>query len=194
MKIGERVIYTEGVDPKTKQPLEYEALVLGERNIADHMGEDDEPLLTLVFVKERLDPHGIPIPLHGTGMQERLIQTRLDVAHESHAYTKEQQQKYEKTAYEGGRWREAATPSGFEALRAKLASRESELSSTNLLLASARDYFAKANSELVVAKAEAEKFRYAALTHLSRAEEAEGKLLSVELTKPADNPTPEPEV
>jgi hypothetical protein len=117
MRIGERVIYTEGTDPKTKQPFEYEALVLGERNIADHLGEDDEPLLTLVFVKERLDPHGVPIPLHGTGMQERLIQTRLDVAHESHSYTKEQQKKYEKTAYEGGRWRETVNSSNDEAFR-----------------------------------------------------------------------------
>ena len=107
MKIGEVVIYTEGTDPKTKQPLEYKALVLGERNIADHLGKNDEPLLSLVFVKERFDLSGVSIPLHGTGMQERLIQTRLDVAHESHEYTKPQQKQYGRTAYEGGRWREA---------------------------------------------------------------------------------------
>lgn len=62
MKVGELVIYEEG----TKQ---FNALVLGERNVADHAGKDGEPLLTLVFAKERLDAFGNPLPLHGTGQQ-----------------------------------------------------------------------------------------------------------------------------
>jgi hypothetical protein len=99
MKIGELVTYTESGQ-------EYNALVLGERLIADHKGKNDEPLLTLAFAKERLDAYGNPLPLHGTGQQHELIQVRLDVAHESHAYNAEQKQKYGRNAYDGGRWRE----------------------------------------------------------------------------------------
>lgn len=105
MKVGDRVIYIEGKD-KTGADVEYNALVLGERHIADHLGENDEPLLTLVFAKERTDAYGVPLPLHGTGQTSELLQTRLDVAHESHEYDAEQKSKYGKQSYDGGRWRE----------------------------------------------------------------------------------------
>ena len=107
MKTGELVLYTEGTD-KDGKPIEFNALVLGERHIADHLGDNDEPLLTLVFAKERLDPFGNPLPVHGTGQTSELIQVRLDVAHESHEYSDEQKAKYARQAYDGGRWREFA--------------------------------------------------------------------------------------
>ena len=105
MKVGELVIYTEGTD-KDGRPVEFNALVLGERHVADHRGADNEPLLTLAFAKERTDPFGTPLPLHGTGQQSDLIQIRLDVAHESHEYDADQKAKYGRQAYDGGRWRE----------------------------------------------------------------------------------------
>jgi hypothetical protein len=114
MNVGELVVYTEGVDPKTGKPLEYNALVLGERHIADHLGSDDEPLLTLVFAKARVDAFGNPLPVHGTGQTSELIQTRLDVAHDSHEYDAEQRAKYGKSAYDGGRWREVTPASPAE--------------------------------------------------------------------------------
>lgn len=106
MKVGELVLYTEGVDRKTGEPIEFNALVLGERTVADHSGADDEPLLTLCFAKERTDAAGIPLPVHGTGQTSELVQIRLDVAHESHEYSEEKQRFYGKKQYDGGRWRE----------------------------------------------------------------------------------------
>jgi hypothetical protein len=118
MKAGELVIYREGSD-KEGNPLEYKALVLGARDgsysysedgatkSADHKGENGEPLLSLVFVKERLDAYGNPLPVHGTGQTSELIQVRLDVAHESHEYDEHQQRHFGKKQYDGGRWREA---------------------------------------------------------------------------------------
>jgi hypothetical protein len=119
MKTGEVVIYTEGTDPETKLPRQFNALVLGERNVSEqwrdagallkheHRGANGEPLLTLVFIKERKDSFGNPLPLHGTGMQGELIQTRVDVAHESHEYSDAEQKHFGKTRYDGGRWKEA---------------------------------------------------------------------------------------
>lgn len=108
MRAGDLIVYIEGTDPKTGQPFEYNALVLGDRHVADHGGAADEPVVTLAFVKERLDQFGNPLPLHGTGQTSELIQVRLDVAHVSHAYTDDQKAKYERSAYDGGRWREFA--------------------------------------------------------------------------------------
>jgi hypothetical protein len=111
MKFGDVVIYSEGGE-------EYNAIVLGEREghfqyrdggalvSADHKGKNGEPLLTLVFAKQRLDAAKQPLPIHGTGQTESLAQFRLDVAHESHEYTDKQKKQLEKTAYDGGRWRE----------------------------------------------------------------------------------------
>ena len=111
MKFGDVVIYSEGGE-------EYNAIVLGEREghfqyrdggalvSADHKGKNGEPLLTLVFAKQRLDAAKQPLPIHGTGHTESLAQFRLDVAHESHEYTDKQKKQLEKTAYDGGRWRE----------------------------------------------------------------------------------------
>lgn len=104
MKVGELVIYTEG-------GKDFNALVLGERHIADHMGKQDEPLLSLAFVRERLDSFGNSLPLHGTGQQSELVQFRLDVAHVSHEYDEEQQKKYSRKSYDGGRWSTSAEKS-----------------------------------------------------------------------------------
>jgi len=98
MNVGELVIYSESGQ-------DYNALVLGERNFPAHAGKNGEPLLTLAFAKERTDAHGVPLPLHGTGHMLELVQIRLDVAHESHEYDEEQQRKFERKAYDGGRWR-----------------------------------------------------------------------------------------
>lgn len=97
MKVGDRVIYEEG-------GKQFNALVIGERTIADHLGADDEPLLSLIFAKERLDSFGNPLPLHGTGQQSELVQFRVDVAHLSHEYNEDQQRKYSRKSYDGGRW------------------------------------------------------------------------------------------
>ncbi len=106
MKVGELVIYTEGTDKKTGEPLVFNALVLGERFTSEHTGKDGEPLLTLAFAKERTDAAGIPLPVHGTGQTSELVQIRLDVVHESHEYTEPQKRYYGKPRYDGGRWRE----------------------------------------------------------------------------------------
>jgi hypothetical protein len=110
MKVGELVTYTEGTDPKTQEPLEFNALVLGERFTPDHLGADGEALLTLCFAKERRDAFGVAMPIHGTGQTSDLIQVRLDVAHQSHVYNTTQRAKYERATYDGGRWREHGTP------------------------------------------------------------------------------------
>jgi hypothetical protein len=112
MKVGDLVIYSEG-------GKDFNALVLGEREIADHLGKDDEPLVTLIFAKERVDSFGTPLPLHGTGQQSELVQFRLDVAHASHSYSDEQKKKYSKQAYDGGRWKEVPKPADKPVVTAK---------------------------------------------------------------------------
>lgn len=93
------------------------ALVLGQREIADHSGENGEPLLTVAFARDQEHPiTGAPLELHGTGQQEQLVQIRQDVAHVSHAYSDEQQQKYGKKQYEGGRWRLLSDDEALEAV------------------------------------------------------------------------------
>lgn len=185
MKVGELVVYIEGGQ-------EFNALVLGERSIADHLGKDDEPLLTLVFAKERTDAAGIPLPLHGTGQTNELVQVRLDVAHASHEYSDPQKKKYEKQSYDGGRWKEAATSSGFEALEAKLEDREAEIDDLSGKLAESEQALKQTVSSLSVATDEVTKFKAAALTHLARADEAEGKLLTRSLQSPAPSAPSDP--
>jgi hypothetical protein len=111
MKVGDLVIYSEG-------GVEYNALVLGERVIEQALndsngkpytssisGKGGEPLLSLAFAKEQRDAAGIPLSLHGTGHQEKLVQVRLDVAHVSQAYDDAQKAFYRQSAYPGGRWK-----------------------------------------------------------------------------------------
>lgn len=158
MNVGELVTYIEGTDPKTKRPIQYAALVLGERHITDHAGKNGEPLLTIVFAKERIDAHGVTLPVHGTGQQSELIQTRLDVAHVSHAYDDDQKKKYGKQSYDGGRWTEAPTQSGFTSLASKLSARESEISGLRSSLAASQKALNEATEKLAAAeKAAAEK-------------------------------------
>jgi hypothetical protein len=119
MKFNDVVIYIEG-------DKEYNALVLGERVgnftyrdggtpvASDHTGENGEPLLTLQFGKQRLDPAGQPLPIHGTGQTQELVQIRVDVAHESHEYTPAEQSHFERKRYDGGRWREVAASAPAE--------------------------------------------------------------------------------
>ena len=110
MKFGDPVLYKE-------LNQIYVATVLGVRNLDDHSGADEEPLLHLGFFKEVMQPgaNGVLIPksVFGTSAQENLAQFRADVAHESHTYTKEQQLKYGVAVYAGGRWQEIPTSSNF---------------------------------------------------------------------------------
>lgn len=101
MKLGDVVSYTEGGE-------QFAALVLGERSIADHAGQNDEPLLTLAFVKALRDGTGAIVSnVAGTGRQTELVQIRSDVAHESLTdFDEELKLRYAKTRYEGGRWTE----------------------------------------------------------------------------------------
>lgn len=112
LKTNDLVRYFESQDSKGVN-----ALVLGTREIPDHVGEDGQPLVTLAFVQDKLHPiTDEPVALHGTGQQTDLIQIRNDVAHVSHEYSEEQQKKYGKKAMEGGRWRLLSADEASEAL------------------------------------------------------------------------------
>lgn len=100
VKINDVVLYAE-----KEGDLWMSALVMGTRDLVDHRGEDDEPLLSLVFVREILDPISqLPKDVHGTGVQGDMLQVRNDVAHISHRWNEDQQLKYGKKLFEGGRW------------------------------------------------------------------------------------------
>jgi hypothetical protein len=96
MKFGDAVLYQEG-------GKKYTALVLGARELQDHVGKAGEPLLNLVFAKEVLDMQKRPQDLSGTGSWGKLMQLRIDVAHISHKYSDEAKVKYG-NEYMGGRW------------------------------------------------------------------------------------------
>lgn len=98
MKFGDVVIYEEA-------GKKYNAVVLGVRDLADHMGANNEPLLNVAFAREVLDMHGKVQNLAGTGSWSKLLQNRVDVAHKTHDYSVDAQRKYGKR-YEGGRWSE----------------------------------------------------------------------------------------
>jgi hypothetical protein len=98
MKFGDVVIYEES-------GKQYNATVLQARDLADHLGTKDEPLVILCFAREVLDINGKPSPLAGTGSWSKLIQIRHDVAHKSHEYSEAAKKRYGQR-YEGGRWSE----------------------------------------------------------------------------------------
>jgi hypothetical protein len=114
MKFGDVVIYEEG-------GKQYNATVLGPltlphgwksgdpvpvgRDLADHVGANDEPLINLGFFKESIDMFGKPNDLSGTGSFSKLLQMRIDVAHKSHEYSDEAKKRFG-ARYEGGRWSE----------------------------------------------------------------------------------------
>lgn len=101
MKFGDPVIYVEN-------GVKYNAIVVSSRTYDDHMGAEDEPMLDLAFFKEVMVPgpkgQMIPKKVIGTVDQGSLAQFRVDVAHDSHEYDEDQQRKYNKKVYEGGRW------------------------------------------------------------------------------------------
>jgi hypothetical protein len=121
MIFGETVIYTEG-------GVEYEATVLGSRLLDDHNGSEEEPLLTLGFFKPVTRPGQdgktpVTVGVIGTSEMSKLVQFRIDVAHESHQFSDEAKKQYhavyggtaipqkDKTikhvvTYPGGRWKE----------------------------------------------------------------------------------------
>ncbi len=101
MKFGDVVIYEEG-------GKKYNAVVLGFRDLADHMGTNNEPLLNIAFAREVLDMYSKPQNLAGTGSWSKLLQNRVDVAHKSHEYSDDAKKKYG-NRFEGGRWSEAVT-------------------------------------------------------------------------------------
>ncbi|HEY2496549.1 MAG TPA: hypothetical protein VGK24_05730 [Candidatus Angelobacter sp.] len=100
MKFGDAVTYTENGQ-------EFNAAVLGLRDLDHHVGENGEPLIHLAFFKETAQP------VIGTSRQAELVQFRTDVAHESHAFSNEAREANRRnplpTIYAGGRYREAGT-------------------------------------------------------------------------------------
>lgn len=116
--LPEVVIYTEfGV--------EHKALVIGARSLEHHDGANEEPLLSLVFVKPVPDPtdpeHKRTLQVAGTAREAELVNIVHDVAHESHGFTPEQldsmhkqgitaSQVYPGGQMPGGRWKEIAQP------------------------------------------------------------------------------------
>jgi hypothetical protein len=105
VEVDDTVIYTENGE-------DYVATVLATRNLDDHLGADDQPLLHLGFFAQVMmpGPDGKPVArnLAGTGAQELLANFRHDVAHVSHEYSEEYQKEHNVTIYPGGRWTEAA--------------------------------------------------------------------------------------
>lgn len=104
MKFGHPVLYIESGQ-------QYEAIVIRAREIDDHVGAQEEPLLDLAFFKQVLDPakstpkKPVYRDVFGTQAQSELVQFRTDVAHESHEFSEEAQKKFGKI-YPGGRWKE----------------------------------------------------------------------------------------
>lgn len=119
MNFGDRVIFTEG-------GVDYQAIVLRQRYLDDHLGANDEPLLDLGFFKPVMKPgpDGIPVikDVVGTEAQSELVQFRIDVAHETHEFSDAEKRKYHlqyngvrrviegevehHVSYPGGRWKE----------------------------------------------------------------------------------------
>lgn len=119
MKFGDRVIFTEG-------GVEYQAIVLRQRFLDDHLGANDEPLLDIGFFKPVMKPgpDGVLVikDVVGTEAQSELVQFRIDVAHETHEFSGSAKQKYHlqyngvrrvvdgevehHVNYPGGRWKE----------------------------------------------------------------------------------------
>ena len=102
MKFGHRVLFTESGQ-------QYEAIVIRSREIDDHVGANEEPLLDIAFFKQVLDPakstpkKPVYRDVFGTQAQYDLVQFRTDVAHESHEYNDDAKKKFG-AIYGGGRW------------------------------------------------------------------------------------------
>lgn len=119
MKFGDRVLFTESGETHT-------AIVLRQRELDDHMGANQEPLLDIGFFKQvkRPDPKGNMVvkDVVGTEAQSELVQFRIDVAHASHEFSPAAKSKYHLqyngvrrvqdgkvdhvVNYPGGRWEE----------------------------------------------------------------------------------------
>jgi hypothetical protein len=80
MKFGDVVIYKEF-------GREFPALVLSSRELEHHSGENGEPLINLVFVKEVKNGAGEVINVSGSSREAEALQFRHDIAHESHEFT-----------------------------------------------------------------------------------------------------------
>lgn len=116
---------------------EHMAFPIASRDLEHHTGENNEPLLSLVFVKPVLDPldpeKKKTLNLAGTVNESQLVQIRHDVAHESHAFTPEQIQArrdagfstYPGNQIPGGRWRELSSDE-LDDLAANAESREAD--------------------------------------------------------------------
>src|SRR5579859_5220449 len=120
MKFGDPVIYTEN-------GVEYNAVFFSSRQVDDHEGSNNEPLINLGFFKEVKAPDStgklVPKNVVGTQAQTDLVQFRIDVAHESHEFSPEAKKRLHLqysgsvipqkdgtikhvVSYPGGRWRE----------------------------------------------------------------------------------------
>lgn len=82
MKFGTVVIYKEFGQ-------EFPALVVGSRELEHHAGENGEPLLNLVFVREVKNGAGEVINVSGSSREADAVQFRHDIAHESHAFSED---------------------------------------------------------------------------------------------------------
>lgn len=92
-KPGDVVIYTVG-------NREFVALVIyAHSTVSTHLGEDDEPLLHLVYV----DPD-VKLPVGQAGYKD-FVRTEYDVVHQSHSFDADYIRQHGKDAGPG-RWRE----------------------------------------------------------------------------------------
>lgn len=82
MKFGTVVIYKEFGQ-------EFPALVVSSRELEHHAGENGEPLVNLVFVREVKNGAGEVINVSGSSREAEAVQFRHDVAHDSHAFSEE---------------------------------------------------------------------------------------------------------
>jgi hypothetical protein len=108
-KFGDGVVYVQG-DAK------FLALVIGSRSLEHHLGEDDEPMLHLVFVQKQKDAFGKDIePTVGGIGEMNLVRVEHDVPHFSHEFSDEQKEAIQKSGVTfdavypggkipGGRW------------------------------------------------------------------------------------------
>lgn len=91
MKFGDRVLFTEAGQT-------YTATVLRQRELDDHMGANQEPLLDLGFFKPVMKPDAkgfmVVKDVVGTESQSELVQFRIDVAHASHEFNPAAKRKY----------------------------------------------------------------------------------------------------
>lgn len=101
MKMGDIVLYKENGEV-------FVATVLSSRELEDHSGQNEEPLVSLGFFAPVTRFTGTgkaeKKSVIGTQAQHEHAQFRLDVAHASHGFTKQENKRQHPNGYPGGRW------------------------------------------------------------------------------------------